>query len=58
MPVEAFFTSDTFTLEVPATVTAMTLDPDRLLPDVRRPNNTWRRADAASAADGDPTGER
>ncbi len=58
VPVEAFFTSDTFTLEVPATVTAMTLDPDRLLPDVRRPNNTWRRADAASEADGDATGER
>ncbi|MFQ5572327.1 MAG: M1 family metallopeptidase [Rhodothermales bacterium] len=44
IPVEAFFTTDTYRLTLDRTdLIGVTLDPDILLPDVQRGNNAWRR---------------
>ena len=53
VPVEAFFTSDTFdvTVEPGRTVQQVQLDPRRILPDVGRANNRWSRSDATSSSD-------
>jgi len=50
IPTEAFFTSGTHTLTVPdRTVEKVQLDPNRLLPDADRQNNTWTAtADSSS----------
>jgi hypothetical protein len=42
VPTEAFFTSDTHTLTFPdRSVQKVQLDPNGLLPDANRDNNTW-----------------
>ncbi len=43
LPVEAFFLSDTATLGAGPDVRSVTLDPDRLLPDMDRSNDAWTR---------------
>jgi hypothetical protein len=52
IPVEAFFTSDTFnvTVEQGRTVQEVQIDPRSILPDVDRGNNTWQRDEAASSS--------
>lgn len=53
VPVEAWTTTDTFDLVVPrGDVRTVTLDPEAMLPDVDRANNTWR----AGARRGSPSG--
>mgnify|MGYP006269127669 FL=1 len=53
IPVEAFFTSDTFDVTVAAgrTVQQVQLDPRSILPDVDRANNRWSQSDATSSSD-------
>lgn len=53
IPVEAFFTSDTFDVTVAAgrTVQRVQLDPRSILPDVDRANNRWSRSDTTSSSD-------
>jgi aminopeptidase N len=53
IPVEAFYTSDTFDVTVAPdrTVQQVQLDPRAILPDVDRSNNRWSRGDASSAPD-------
>ena len=41
VPVEAFFNGDVFDVALPARATAVTLDPDSVVPDVDRTNNVW-----------------
>ena len=42
VPAEAFFTTDTHTLSFPTrSVQSVRLDPNQILPDVNRGNNTW-----------------
>jgi len=55
IPVEAFFTSDTFDVTVAPdrTVEQVQLDPRSVLPDVDRSNNNWSRNEAASSSEGD-----
>jgi aminopeptidase N len=60
VPAEAFFTQDTTTLRVTkGPLQEVAIDPNRLLPDVNRGNNTWSRSDAqgsSSTDDGTDTG--
>jgi hypothetical protein len=44
LPVESWFQHTTYTLSVPvtATITSVTLDPDHMLPDANRENNSWK----------------
>src|SRR5690606_37153996 len=46
LPVEIWFHADSYALELPGgrEVVRVTVDPDRMLPDVRRENDTWRKA--------------
>jgi hypothetical protein len=54
VPAEAFFTQDTNTLRVTkGTLQEVAIDPNRLLPDVNRGNNTWSRSDAQSSSSTD-----
>jgi hypothetical protein len=54
VPAEAFFTQDTNTLRVmKGTLQEVAIDPNRLLPDVNRGNNTWSRSDAQSSSSTD-----
>ncbi|PSQ97060.1 MAG: peptidase [Bacteroidetes bacterium SW_9_63_38] len=42
IPTEAFFTKDTHAVAVPGgNVTTVQVDPNQLLPDIKRGNNTW-----------------
>ncbi|WP_028567208.1 M1 family metallopeptidase [Salisaeta longa] len=51
VPVAAFYTSDTYTLTVKGTKTVqqVVIDPEQLLPDVDRNNNTWRASDGSAS---------
>lgn len=42
IPVEAFYTSDTFPLVIPRAVERIRLDPEGILPDIDLSNNAWR----------------
>jgi len=55
VPAEAFFTKDTHDLRVPEdrTLERVVLDPDRILPDVNRQDNTWTASDATSGTSGE-----
>ena len=46
LPVEIWLHADSYALELPGgrEVVRVTVDPDRMLPDVRRENDTWRKA--------------
>lgn len=58
LPVEIWLHADTYAYELPAgrEVVRVTVDPDRKLPDVRRENDTWRKAAATGArADRQPS---
>ena len=44
IPAEAFFTSDTYAFNVDGTVVSVQLDPDRMLPDIDRRNDSWSRS--------------
>jgi len=49
LPTEAFYTQDTHALSVTGgPVQKVVIDPNRLLPDMNRGNNTWTRSDASS----------
>lgn len=50
VPAEAFFTGDTHRVTVSGTVDAVQLDPDGMLPDVDRRNDTWNRSDGNDAS--------
>jgi hypothetical protein len=52
VPAEAFFTQDTHPISVPQerTLERVTLDPDRILPDVNRQNNSWSASNASGDA--------
>ena len=56
LPVQIWVQSDSFTLPLEDTpeVTSVTLDPDQLLPDVDRSNDTWPAEAAESAEAGAP----
>jgi len=46
VPTEAFYTNDTHTLRTTqGPVQSVTIDPNRLLPDANRENNTWTASD-------------
>jgi hypothetical protein len=46
VPVEAFTISDTFTVSIDAAgIESITIDPNEILPDIARQNNTWRLRD-------------
>jgi aminopeptidase N len=46
VPVEAFTVSDSFTVSIDAAgVQSITIDPNEILPDIARQNNTWRLRD-------------
>jgi len=50
IPTEAFFTQDTHTISVPdRSVTKVVVDPENLLPDVQRSNNSWTASEEAGA---------
>jgi hypothetical protein len=59
VPAEAFFTKDTHDLRVPKerTLERVVLDPDRILPDVNRQDNTWSASDATSGTSDASDGE-
>ena len=52
LPVEIWFRADSYAFELPGVreVVRVTVDPDRKLPDVRRENDTWRKATARAEA--------
>jgi hypothetical protein len=51
IPTEAFYTQDTHTITVTeGALQDVTLDPNRLLPDVNRDNNTWSATEETSEA--------
>ena len=57
IPTEAFFTKDTHTLTLTdGRLTGVTVDPNQILPDVNRNNDTWTAEDATSGQDGENTG--
>jgi aminopeptidase N len=57
IPTEAFFTKDTHTLTLTeGRLAGVTVDPDQILPDVNRKNDSWTAEDATSGQDGDNTG--
>jgi hypothetical protein len=63
VPTEAFFTRDTHTITVSDhTVTKVQIDPNRILPDGDRADNTWNRSDASgsssSGGSGGTSGDR
>jgi hypothetical protein len=59
VPAEAFFTQDTHDLTVAEgrTVERVVLDPQQILPDVNRQDNTWSASDAGSDSGGTPAGD-
>jgi len=60
VPVEAFFTSDTYRIVATSgkTLSRVTVDADRILPDIDRRNNTWSAADSTSSGTaGDSSGD-
>ena len=51
VPSEAFYTNDTHTLQAPeGAVQAVTIDPNQLLPDANRENNTWAASDTTDTS--------
>jgi aminopeptidase N len=51
VPAEAFYTRDTNTLRVTeGTLRRVALDPNQILPDMNRGNNTWTRADSGGSS--------
>jgi hypothetical protein len=52
VPPEAFYTKDTNTLQVTeGPLEKVALDPNQILPDVNRANNTWTPADTTESSD-------
>jgi len=49
LPVDIWFRGDTYVARVPGDVTGVRIDPDTLLPDVDRSNNTWPRSQPLGA---------
>ncbi len=49
IPTEAFFTEDTRTLTLERNLKRVSVDPNQLLPDVNRSNNTWTAAEQDSS---------
>ena len=60
VPAEAFFTSDTHTLSVEPgrTVERVQLDPNQILPDMQRGNNTWAASDTTQGSPGSSGDDR
>jgi len=51
VPAEAFYTQDTNTLRVTkGSLQRVVIDPNRILPDMNRGNNTWSRSDAQGSS--------
>ena len=52
IPVEAYYTSDTFSLTVPRAVERVRLDPEGMLPDIDRTDDAWQQGEGITAPSG------